>query len=164
MGPYSTGMAYYGECFHHGRPIEESWMNRTNAKEFGDLTNYGKFYTPEAGRFNVGQTSNFILTPMLSEAVRQVNEWGSELISSHARTLCAPVYDYMKSEGSKLDLKFQSSHILGIPKPRGMSDNELNQRLASKKISVSKRGAFLRISPHLYNDHDDINALMSCLS
>lgn len=164
MGPYSTGMAYYGPYFHHSRPIEESWMNRTNAKAFSDLTNYGKFYSPEAGRFNVGQTSNFILAPMLSEALRQVNEWGTDLIGSHDLALFKPLYDYVKSHDPKVDLTYQSPHILGIPKPKGMGDIELDQRLTSQKISVSKRGTFLRISPHLYNDAEDIKALLTCLS
>ena len=28
MGPYGSGLAYYGKYFDDGKPIEESWINR----------------------------------------------------------------------------------------------------------------------------------------
>ena len=40
LGPYSTGLAYFSSKFNDGIPIEESWMNRTNAKEFSNLTTF----------------------------------------------------------------------------------------------------------------------------
>ncbi|HWA32534.1 MAG TPA: aminotransferase class V-fold PLP-dependent enzyme, partial [Cyclobacteriaceae bacterium] len=34
MGPYSIGMAYYGEYFDGGTPVEESWINRKDSVDF----------------------------------------------------------------------------------------------------------------------------------
>ena len=28
MGPYGSGLAYYGKYFDQGKPIEESWINK----------------------------------------------------------------------------------------------------------------------------------------
>jgi selenocysteine lyase/cysteine desulfurase len=34
LGPYSIGVAYYGEYFDEGKPIEESWLNRLESEIF----------------------------------------------------------------------------------------------------------------------------------
>ena len=81
FGPYSMALGYFSNKFNDGIPIEESWMNRLNAHQFSELTNYDSRYTSEAGRYNVGQTSNFILTPIMLEGLKQLNNWGIENIS-----------------------------------------------------------------------------------
>jgi hypothetical protein len=37
MGPYSMGLAYYSEVFDGGTPLEDSWMTRSNARDFTGL-------------------------------------------------------------------------------------------------------------------------------
>ncbi|MDX2305147.1 MAG: aminotransferase class V-fold PLP-dependent enzyme [Microscillaceae bacterium] len=37
LGPYSMGLAYFGEYFDEGTPIEENWMNRLKSENFGAL-------------------------------------------------------------------------------------------------------------------------------
>ena len=62
FGPYSSAIGYFSEKFKDSSPIEESWMNRTNAKQFSDLTDYDMNYSPMAGRFNVGKPVILFLT------------------------------------------------------------------------------------------------------
>ncbi|MEZ4722552.1 MAG: aminotransferase class V-fold PLP-dependent enzyme [Flavobacteriales bacterium] len=69
LGPYSIGMAYIGETFNDGIPLEETWMNRTNAQDFSHLTDYDPVYQPGAARYSIGESSQFILLPMLLEGV-----------------------------------------------------------------------------------------------
>ena len=52
FGPYSMALGYYSSKFNDGIPIEESWMNRTNAQDFSNLTEYDSKYKPMAGRSN----------------------------------------------------------------------------------------------------------------
>ena len=59
MGPYSMALAYYGEAFDNGKPLEETWLNRKESENFSNLVNYQSEYKPMAQRFNVGQTGNF---------------------------------------------------------------------------------------------------------
>ena len=80
MGPYSRGIAYYGEYFQNGKPIENNWMTRLHSENFAGLVNYQEAYQPGSIRFEVGESANFILSPMLTEALRQVNEWGPQNI------------------------------------------------------------------------------------
>ena len=75
FGPYSIGLAYYGDAFQGGVPIEDSWMNRANAEDFSGLTGYTDLYKDGSARFNVGESSHFILLPMMIRALDQVLEW-----------------------------------------------------------------------------------------
>ena len=67
------GSRYFSKKFHNGTPIEESWMNRTNALDFSNLTNYDPNYKPMAGRYNVGETTNFLLSPIMLNGLKQIN-------------------------------------------------------------------------------------------
>jgi len=163
MGPYSVSMAYFGEKFNHGRPIEESWRNRTNALAFGDLTNYGKIYAPLSSRYEVGEASNFILIPMMNEGIRQVAEWGPERIADHCRSLMKPVYEVLESNGQSIDSDYQSAHIQGIRPPQGMSVEDFSQRLTESNVRTSIRGSYVRMSSHFFNDNRDIQALLECM-
>lgn len=57
LGPYSTGLAYYGEYFDNGKPIEESWMNRLYSEDFAGLVNYQAAYHPGMLRYEVDRKS-----------------------------------------------------------------------------------------------------------
>ncbi len=62
-GPYTLGLAYMGPHFHQGIPIKESWMNRSNAEDFFNLTTYDPVYRLGAGRFSMDPSSNFLSCP-----------------------------------------------------------------------------------------------------
>ncbi len=40
LGPYSIGLAYFGEFFDEGVPVEESWMHRMESDNFAKLIRY----------------------------------------------------------------------------------------------------------------------------
>ena len=90
MGPYGSGLAYYGKYFDQGKPIEESWINRKGSDDFSNLINYQEEYAKYAKRYSVGQQSNFINVEMLNEGIKQLNTWGIN-----------NVYDYIKSISTK---------------------------------------------------------------
>ena len=73
MGPYSIGVAYYGPQLDDGLPIEENWINRKDSHDFRNLVNYQPQYQPLAGRYCVGEHSNFLLMPMFEVALQQLN-------------------------------------------------------------------------------------------
>lgn len=165
LGPYSLGVAYYGPAFDNGHPIEQSWMNRINAREFTGLTAYTDSYLPYAARYNVGEFSNFVLCPMLDISLSQILAWGVNNIQEYSRELSCPLIAYLQENGFIVEKEGQrASHLFGIQLPDHMDPMQLMQRLRSENIIVSVRNGALRISLHVYNTMVDVEALIGVMN
>lgn len=164
MGPYSIGVAYYSEAFNDGEPLEESWMTRSNAQDFANLTKYVDSYSPGAGRYNVGEFSNFILVPMLDAAIGQILDWGVQNIQDYCETLARPMIRFFRENGFWVEEDdFRAKHLFGVMLPQGINREKLLLSLKEKQIYVSVRGEGIRISLHLFNTEEDVEALINAL-
>jgi selenocysteine lyase/cysteine desulfurase len=164
MGPYSLGVAYYGPRFENGIPLEETWLSRVGSDDFPRLIDYQDEYRPGAVRYEPGEISNFALVPMLGAALELIAGWGVESIEGYCRSLT----DLLVAESTKSGFgaeaaEWRSGHLVGLRMPQGVDPKALQSELAGRKISVSVRGDVLRVSPHVYNDEEDIMALASAL-
>ncbi len=164
FGPYSLGLAYMGNCFNDGTPIEESWLNRTNAIDFSNLSDYDPEYNPNAGRYNVGETSNFILMPMLKQSLVQVNSWLNSDLQDYSKELIKPLISYLINLGVKFENDtYFSSHLFSLKMPKEFNIELLKENLIKNKVYLSVRGNSLRVSVHLFNTPKDIEKLMEVI-
>jgi selenocysteine lyase/cysteine desulfurase len=164
MGPYAIGAAYFSDYFNNGTPLEETWVNRSNAQQFSSLTQYVDDYAPGAARYNVGEYGNFILLPMFNAALEQLLEWGVANIQNYCAALSQPMIKFFKGNGFWVeDDGFRAKHLFGVGLPDGLESHEVIERLKEEKIFVSIRGKAIRLSLHLYNTEEDISALIRVL-
>ncbi|MEL6917186.1 MAG: aminotransferase class V-fold PLP-dependent enzyme [Bacteroidota bacterium] len=164
MGPYSLGVAYYSDVFAHGTPIEESWMNRLHSENFSGLTQYQDAYQPKAGRYSVGESSNFVLVPMLIKAIEQLLQWKPIHIQEYCSAISQEAIAQLRSKNCFVeDEAYRSSHLFGTYLPADMDLKRIKQRLTEENIYVSYRGQAIRLSCHLYNSKADFNTLLSCI-
>lgn len=164
MGPYSIGMAYYNEIYNDGIPLEDSWMTKSNASDFTNLTSYVDEYSPGAFKYNMGEFTNPIHLKMLERSLQQVQSWGVNNIQQYCQTLIRPLLDFLKKNGYWFeDDEYRANHLFGFSLPASIDKKKLLQHLSDKKIFVSVRGNIIRISPHVYNDENDIQALIKAL-
>ena len=161
LGPYSLAIAYIGEKFHQGIPLEESWMNRQNARDFGKLSDYEENYSAGAARFTVGEASNFVLLPMLQASLDQILAWTPEAIQTYSKALNRPLLDFIERIGGHVEPElFLAQHLLAPQLPKGINSDWLKKELEENQIFVSARGEYLRISINVFNEQKDIDALM----
>ena len=163
MGPYSIGVAYYGNYFDKGIPIEDNWINRRGSENFSGLINYSDKYGELASRYNVGEQSNFILLPMLLAGLNQIESWGVKNIQDYCKNLISEEIKKVNQKKYWIEKEnYRANHLFGIKQ----LDNKINliEKLKSKKISVSIRGDKIRVSPHVYNDKREIKKLFECLA
>jgi selenocysteine lyase/cysteine desulfurase len=164
LGPYTSGFIYLNERFDNGKPIEETWMNRVGSENFRLLSDYQSAYHPKAGRYNMGEFSNFINVPMLKVAIKQLLEWTPAKITQYCTLLTTPLIDHLNKNGFTLeDDSFRSKHLFGFRLPANSDIEVLQKKLAENNIIISLRGNNVRVSPNLYNDETDINALIDLL-
>lgn len=164
MGPYSIGLAYYGENFDNGKPVEENWINRLHSENFAALVNYQPEYQPGALRYEVGEHSNFILVPMMLEALKQVNLWKPQAIQKHCKSITQKPIALLREAGFWIEAEANRGyHLFGIRIPEGMNMDVVKKRIHKNKISVSFRGNAIRVSPHVYNTEADMMKLVRAL-
>ena len=165
LAPYSIGFAYFSEYFNGGIPLEDTWMNKSNANDFVRLTSYVDEYKPGAARYNAGEFSNFILLPMLNAALDQIIDWQVNLIQDYCTNLIKPLVQVLKEKKFWIeDENYRASHLFGFLLPDNISSTHLLEKLQERKIFVSVRGDAIRVSAHLYNTEKDIEALADVLS
>jgi len=164
LGPYSSGLAYYGEKFNDGEPIEYSWMTRKDGNDFSKLTNYPEEFGEGAMRYNVGEFSNFIALPMIKAALEQILKWKPENIQNYCFDLLSPLRKYLENKQvQKDDDHLVSAHLYGLFLPENVNLKNLMEDLKANNIHISARGNSIRISPHVYNESNDVNSLIEVL-
>jgi len=164
LGPYGLGVAYYGEAFDNGKPVEENWINRLNSEDFTKLVDYEERYQEGALRYEVGEHSNFILVPMLLTALRQLNEWGPERIQQYCQDLVDPIIPQLTEHGFWIeDKQYRANHLFGI-RHNSIPVEILKKELTAAGIFVSYRGTSVRVSPYVHNSLEQMELLTQTLS
>ena len=165
LGPYSLSLAWFGERYLDGVPLEETWIGRRDSENFAGLVDYIDEYQPGALRFDVGQRSNFALIPALSASIDLVLEWRPERVSDYCRALMADAFPRLRDLGLRIeDDRWRSPHLFGLGVPEGVDTDRLKDSLGRHRVGVSFRGTSVRVSPNVYNGPTDVTALVSAFS
>jgi len=164
LGPYSIGLAYYGEYFDHGRPIEESWMNRAHSEVFSQLTNYQSAYQDGALRYEMGEHSNFVLLPMLLKSVQQLNRWGVSNIQEYCDHISRGVVLNLREKGFLIEEEAnRAKHLFGV-RPGQHDSEKIKTQLLKNNVYVSYRGNAIRVAPNVYNTEKDLKKFATLIS
>jgi len=164
LGPYSTALTWLGERFAEGVPLEEGWIAREGSEDFQGLVDYTDAYGAGRVRYDVGERSNFALLPVLDAALSYVAGLGVNRIREYCDTLTGPLLDRARDLGFGVeDDEYRARHLFGLRMPPGLDLGYLRDSLAARRIHVSLRGSALRVSPNVYNDADDVAALVTAL-
>ena len=164
LGPYSLAFAWFGPRFDNGEPLEENWIVRAGSEDFRGLVNYRDEYQRGALRYDVGERSNFILLPMAIAALEQILEWQPARIQQYCAELCADAIEEITALGFSVEKpEWRGAHLFGVRMPAGLDPAGLYQALQQAGISVALRGSAMRVSPNIYNDEEDVRALLQTL-
>jgi selenocysteine lyase/cysteine desulfurase len=163
LGPYQIGFAAIGERLMDADPFEYHWSNRAGSHDT-TATAYRQEYETGARRFDVGEHANHITVPMLTEGVRQAIAWGSEAIQDYCTTLTGPLVQFLEDQRLSVAPASQRiAHIIGIRLADVSRIRAVMDVLGERQVRVSQRGQCIRISPHVYNTPEDIDALIDGL-
>jgi selenocysteine lyase/cysteine desulfurase len=164
LGPYSIGLGYYGPMFDEGWPIEESWMNRENAEDFRALVNYQAAYKGGSLKYEVGEHSNFMYVPMLTESLKLLNKWKPSNIQKYCASISNEAITELREAGFWIeDNDSRGQHLFGIRVPSHIDFEKIVTRLKKNKVVVSLRGNALRVAINVYNTKADLAKLARLL-
>jgi selenocysteine lyase/cysteine desulfurase len=163
LGPYSYGFCYVAPQWHQGQPLEENWLNREGSEDFARLVEYRDAYQDGAKRFDAGEASNFILSPIAGEALRQILAWGVDDIAATLRVKTDTIAKRAKAMGLQVASdEYRAPHLLGLRHPTGFP-GDLPLKLARANVYASARGDSIRVAPHVYNTDEDVERLFDVL-
>jgi selenocysteine lyase/cysteine desulfurase len=163
LGPFALGYLYVAERHRDGVPLEENWISRLGAEDFGALVDYQDRYQPGARRFDVGQRTHFETTPMAVAALRQLLDWEVERVAATLGQVTGRIQRAAEAIGLRLTSGDRVPHMLGIALP-DEARGAVAAALADAGVFAGVRGSSLRVSPHLWTTDQDVERLVDALS
>jgi selenocysteine lyase/cysteine desulfurase len=163
LGPLGVSYLYVAEAHREGRPLEENWANRAGAEDFEDTTAGDGGYRPGARRFDVGQRSNFVLTPMALAALEQVLDWGVEHVAAALEPITGRIEEGTRARGLEpLPSQARGPHMLGVRVP-AEGARAVGEELRAANVFVEILGSVMRVSPHLHAGDAEADRLLAGL-
>jgi selenocysteine lyase/cysteine desulfurase len=163
LGPYSHGFMWVAPRWRDGEPLEQNWISRANSRDFAALISYTDQFAPGARRFDVGEVSNFGLLPATLGALEQCLDWGVEEIQQTLREHTDTIGVRAATMGLGVTPpENRAGHLIGL-RFGGRDPRALAAALADARVFVSVRGDSIRVSPHVYNDANDIERFLDVL-
>lgn len=165
LGPYTYGYMYVAPRWQGGLPIEQNWIARKDSENFAGLVDYKADYQPGARRFDMGERSNFALTPAAKASLEYLLGLGTQRIYATLQARNTAVAERARAELGLDSVRAdrRAGHYLGLRFGAGGVPADLPAKLAAGKVFVSVRGASMRVTPHVYNTDADIEKLFSVL-
>ena len=159
LGPYGIAFLYVAPHWQSSRPLEEHAFNRQSYDSALKTSTEGLPYLEGARRFDRGERDSFITIPMARASLDVIHSWGVGEIEARLRLIT----DLLTERLSALGVEFaprhlRAPHILGLRLPKGSAADAANE-MERASIFVSVRHGFLRVSPHVFNDEEDVERL-----
>jgi selenocysteine lyase/cysteine desulfurase len=156
LGPYGRAFLYVAKRWQNGVPLEQTAAARKAVSAEDTIYFRDTSYRNDARRYDMGERDHFISMEMASIGMEMMAGWGSEAVVERLAMLTGKLADGLGNLGVRLvDTKLRAPHILCVIFPNGMA-SDLPKRLAAENVHAAPRLGRLRISPHVYNDEQDV--------
>jgi selenocysteine lyase/cysteine desulfurase len=156
LGPYGRAFMYVAKRHQNGVPLEQTAGARKAVSAEDTIYFRDTSYRDDARRYDMGERDHFISMEMAAIGMEMMAGWGNDAIVARLSMLTGKLADGLGNLGvGVLDPKVRAPHILCVSFPKGMAP-DLPKRLAAEGVHAAPRLGRLRISPHVYNDEQDV--------
>jgi selenocysteine lyase/cysteine desulfurase len=157
LGPYGRAFMYVAKRHQNGVPLEQTAPARKSVSAEDTLYFRNLDYQEGARRYDMGERDHFISMEMAAIGMEMMAGWGNEPVVARLSMLTGRLVDGLANSGVQvLDRKFRAPHVLSLAFPKSMPP-DLPKRLAAENVYAAPRLGRLRISPHVYNDEEDVD-------
>ena len=163
LGPYGRAFIYIAKRHQGGIPLEQTGFGRREVRSDAEIYFADVSYVPGARRFDMGERDHFISMEMAAIGMEMMAEWGADAVAGRLSMLTARIAEGLN--GSKVRLmetRFRAPHILSLGFAGGLPAG-LIEGLAGEGVYVAPRLSRMRISPHVFNDEEDVDRFVAAL-
>jgi selenocysteine lyase/cysteine desulfurase len=157
LGPYGRAFLYVAKRRQHGVPLEQTSYGRRGIAAEQEIYFRDTEFVSSARRFDMGERDHFVSLEMASVGMEMMARWGVDAVRRRLAQLVARLAGALHDCGVHVsDATVRAPHVLSLHFANGMPRG-LIERLAAEQIYVAPRIGRLRISPHVYNDEEDVD-------
>jgi len=140
-------------------PTDSGWFAQ---RDIDAMDIYANDPAPSARRFESGTPPVANIYAALA-GVALIESWGLETIERRIGELTYLIKEGIRAEGLELATPADAAHHGAMIAVRAKDQNAIVDALARAHIVTSSRDGNLRISPHIYNNQEDIKLLLESL-
>jgi selenocysteine lyase/cysteine desulfurase len=166
LGPYGRAFLYVAKRHQGGTPLEQPSLGRRSVKAEQAVYFADTRYLDNARRFDMAERDHFVSMEMAAVGIETVSGFGRKAVEERLGYLTRTIAEKVASLGNSVALanpRFRAPQLICLRFPNGMPDG-LAQRLAAENVHAAPRIGRLRVSPHVYNDEEDIERLVTGLA
>jgi cysteine desulfurase / selenocysteine lyase len=163
LTPEGVGFLYLSDRARERiQPTLVGWISVPNPDDYG---NYSQGWNRGALAWETG-TAPMALIHGLEQSLKLLSETGIDHIQLHLEMLTDYLCERLANKSYRIVSsreRHEKSQIVCIQHTGGLSAMDLYAHLKERSIITAPRGDRLRISPHLYNTSEEIDALVDSL-
>lgn len=166
LGPYGRAFVYVAKRHQNGVPLEQPSYGRRSVKAEQEVYFLDTRYVDSARRYDMGERDHFVSMEMAAVGIETVTGFGRAAVEGRLHAMTRAIGEQTQLLGNKVtlpDARFRAPHLICLGFPGGMR-HDLIERLTEDKVYAAPRLGRLRLSPHVYNDEEDVARLMKALA
>jgi cysteine desulfurase/selenocysteine lyase len=140
------------------RPMIVGWRSHKTWRDVDNLHHGVPEFSDTAEKYEGGGLP-FALLYALEQSIALMHEIGPAAIEQRVMRLADDTRDRLREMGASVSA---GSQIVAAQFP-GLDPSHLARELKKKNVNVAARHGFLRISPHFYNNHNDLEQLCEAI-
>lgn len=164
LGPYRLAFLYADRKWQEaGKPIEFHSWNRKGGERSDFYLETMPDYLPGARRFDMGERSDFAILPIAIRSMELLQTWGSAAVYQRLVELNKLIWQEAESRGFDGPPEGLRAPHISVVELGQRFRPDLAKNLKDNKAFVTVRGTKMRITPHVYNDEQDIRRLFELI-